>query len=402
MTTPPARTEVASAAKAADEASERLPRVLLVDDEPALLRIYGRTLEKGGYAVDVAPEGEVAAKLLASRRYDVIVTDISMPGLDGIQLLRTVRRRDADVPVILMTGAPTLETAVSAVEGGALRYLLKPFDGKKLLEVVGQAHVLHQLACLRREAVAHLGGMGKLVTGRAELEESFERALRTLWIAYQPIVSWRERRAVAFEALVRSHDERLPNPGALFEAADRLGRLRDLGRAIRARIAPSVMSAPAERVFVNVHPEELDDEALYDETSPLSLVATKVTLEITERSHLENVRDLEARLGRLRDLGFRICIDDLGAGNASLTSFTTLRPEVVKFDMGLVRGLASDPTRRRIVGSMHELFDKLGVEVVAEGIETPEDRDALVEIGCDRLQGYLFARPGPSFPAPVF
>src|SRR6185312_10851529 len=90
--------------------------------------------------------------------------------------------------------------------------------------------------------------------------------------------------------------------------------------------------------------------------------------------------------------------DALGAGYAGLTSFTLLEPEVVKLDMELVRGIDSHRTKRSIVTSMVTLCHDMGATVVAEGVETPAERDALVDLGCDLLQGYLLAKPAPPFP----
>ncbi len=180
----------------------------------------------------------------------------------------------------------------------------------------------------------------------------------------------------AFEALVRSREAKLPHPGALLDAAERLDRLPDLGRAIRARV-----EAPAEGlVFVNLHPMDLLDEHLYSSDAALSRLAARVVLEITERSSLDRVPDVRARIDRLRELGFRVAIDDLGAGYAGLAAFAALNPEVAKIDMSLVRGVDGDPVRQRLIGSMIALCRDLGIELVAEGVETPAERDALIAV----------------------
>ena len=93
--------------------------VLLVDDDRALLRILGMLLRKMGFKVATAEDGAQATGLARSRSFDAIVSDINMPDMDGLQLLRTIREQDLDVPVILMTGNPGLETAMQAVELGA-------------------------------------------------------------------------------------------------------------------------------------------------------------------------------------------------------------------------------------------------------------------------------------------
>ncbi len=104
--------------------------------------------------------------------------------------------------------------------------------------------------------------------------------------------------------------------------------------------------------------------------------------------------DLRERIKALRALGYRLAIDDLGAGYAGLTSFTALEPDVVKLDMALVRRCDSEPMKQQLIRSMTSLCRELGALVVAEGIETPAERDTVAGLGCDLLQGYLLGRPG--------
>ena len=120
-------------------------------------------------------------------------------------------------------------------------------------------------------------------------------------------------------------------------------------------------------------------------------------LEITERSSLETVPDIEAKIAALRAIGFRIAIDDLGSGYSGLTSLVQLRPEFVKFDRVLVDGVHDSPPRAKLLQSMEGLCREFGIRTIAEGVERAEDERALVEIGCDLLQGYHFARPAKGF-----
>jgi EAL domain-containing protein (putative c-di-GMP-specific phosphodiesterase class I) len=279
-----------------------------------------------------------------------------------------------------------------------MRYLVNPFDLELLTTAVTQARRIHRIAKLRRQAVALLGTANRQLGDRTALEASFERAMGSLWMAYQPIVSCSRREIHAFEALLRSREPTLPTPGALLEAAERLDRLPALGRAIRDRVAASVGAAPAQAIFVTLHTRDLLDEALYSTSAPLSKVASKVVLEITERASLDEVVDVRARVAALRALGFRVAVDDLGAGFAGLTAFAQLEPEVVKFDMSLVRGLQDSTTRQKLIRSMTGLFREMGIAAVAEGVETHAERDAVLATGCDLLQGYLFAKPGEAFP----
>jgi EAL domain-containing protein (putative c-di-GMP-specific phosphodiesterase class I) len=151
---------------------------------------------------------------------------------------------------------------------------------------------------------------------------------------------------------------------------------------------------------VNLHSADLNDEELFSEGAPLSKMAARVVLEVTERASLYGVKNVATCVARLKALGFQIAIDDLGAGYAGLTSFTQLEPKIAKLDMSLVRGVDADSRRQAIIGSMKKLCDELGMLVVAEGVETAAERDVLADLGCDLLQGYLFARPGRGFGAP--
>jgi EAL domain-containing protein (putative c-di-GMP-specific phosphodiesterase class I) len=374
-------------------------RVLIADDEPMLLRGLSRVLSRAGFDVVTVSDGKQAADLLTTQEFDAIVSDISMPGMNGIQLLRAARERDLDVPVLLVTGAPAVETAVEALEYGAFQYLTKPVDSKQFEQVVEKAVQLHRMALMKREALALLGGPNGMAGDRAGLEASFARALETLWMAYQPIVRAKEHTLFGHEALLRSTEPTLPHPGAIIDAAERLGRLPDLGRAIRASSAESVEPKPeAGLLFVNLHTRDLLDPTLTSPESPLSRIAKRVVLEITERASLHEIKDIPSRVAQLREMGFQVAIDDLGAGYAGLTSFALLEPEIVKLDMSLVRNVHKQSTKQKLIRSMTGLCKDMGMMVVAEGIETVEERDQLVELGCDLLQGYLFARPGQPFP----
>jgi EAL domain-containing protein (putative c-di-GMP-specific phosphodiesterase class I) len=211
-------------------------------------------------------------------------------------------------------------------------------------------------------------------------------------MAYQPIVRAADSSLFGREALVRAREPSLPHPAALFAAAERLGRVQEFGHAIRDRVARTPLP-PGEAVFVNLYTQELLDEALYSSDSALGRIAPGVILEITERSALDALPDLGGRIRALRELGFRIAVDDLGAGYAGLNSFAALEPDVVKLDTSLVRGVHESPIKQRLVASMAGVCKEIGTLVVAEGVETEAERQALVELGCDLLQGHLIGRP---------
>jgi EAL domain-containing protein (putative c-di-GMP-specific phosphodiesterase class I) len=378
-------------------------RVLLVDDDADVRRDYAKLLRSTGCTVETAADGREAIARLGAG-FDLIVSDISMPQMSGTQFLRAVRERDLDIPVILMTGAPGLESAVEAVEHGAFRYLTKPVALDTLAQVVRRAIHMHALARLKREALALVDAQGMNIGDRTALEARFENALEQLWIAYQPIVSCSERGVFGYEALVRSGEPSLPSPADLFDAAERLDRLHDLGRTIRKEVARSASVAPQDAtLFINVHTADLEDFELCSSNGPLAPFASRVVLEITERATLERVKGLGTRTSKLRQLGFRLAVDDLGAGYAGLTSLTQLEPEFVKLDRLLVRNVDASARKRSVIGSMLRLCGReLGMQVIAEGVETAAERDVLAMEGCDLQQGFLFAKPERAFAWPQF
>jgi EAL domain-containing protein (putative c-di-GMP-specific phosphodiesterase class I) len=378
---------------AQEPAAPRRGRILVVDDERDLLDVLATMLAETGWQVDTAGNGREALTLVDANRFEVILSDIDMPGMSGVELLREIRGRDLDVPVLLITGHPRVDTAVEALEHGALRYLRKPIRERDLLTAVEDASRLHRMARLKREALAAVGLEDRLPSDRAGLEARFGHALASLRLVFQPIVRAEDGSVFGYEALVRTDEPSIPNPGSLFEAAERLRRVHELGGSIRDRAAAFLTQVPSLTLFVNLHALELTDDSLLSPASALSGHAQSVVLELTERSSFEHIPNLRARVSLLRRMGFRLAVDDLGAGYAGLTSFAALNPHVVKLDMSLVRGADQEPVKQRLIGSMATLCKEFGIMVVAEGIETPAERDTVTALGCDLIQGFLIGRP---------
>jgi EAL domain-containing protein (putative c-di-GMP-specific phosphodiesterase class I) len=359
--------------------------VLLVDDDPLVLRAVERMLLGAGFTVERATDGQTAARLVMAGGFGVVVSDIHMPGFTGTEMLDVLRSYGCDIPVILMTGSPTIETAKDAVELGAVQYMTKPLDRAALIKAVDRALKQHKKP---REA--------------AEIDPAqsagFERALGSLWMAFQPIVSLSAGCPIAYEALVRSKEPGFLGPGPLLEHAEKSHRLPELGRAIRELCADAAANVPrGAALFVNCHVQDLSDPDLFSPRSPLASYAERVVLEITERGALDDVDDAQTRIKRLRGLGFRVAIDDLGAGYAGLSSVAVLEPDFVKLDMSLTRDLDSSPVRMRLVESMIDACRDVGMSCVAEGVETRAELEALRALRCDLLQGYHFAKPAPEF-----
>jgi len=375
-------------------------RILVAEAEDAHLSAHASALGRAGFAVDLAGDGGTARAFLAANPYAAIVADAGLHGLDAIGLLRVARSRDLDVPLVVVTGAAHVGLSAVAVQQGALCFLEKPVASDLLCATLSYAVKLHRLAKLRRKALDELGGNWSQLGDRVALEQVFERAFGCLSIAFQPIISWSNRRVIGHEALLRSSDPSLPDPSSVLAVAERLGRIDQIGRLVRERVARSMARAPAEYVFVNMHAHELLDGELYSASAPLSQFGKRIVIEISEHALLDDVSHLESRAEALRKLGFRLAMDNLGPGYPGLSSFARLRPEFAKYDLSLVRGIDQNPAQADIVAEMTALLGAMNTRVIAAGIESIAERDAVVAAGVDLLQGFAFSKPDMTYRQP--
>ncbi|MDH5490384.1 MAG: EAL domain-containing protein [Myxococcales bacterium] len=359
-------------------------RVLLVEDEAMLGRAYARVLCAAGYEVRLACDGDAALAALEDASVDLVLSDLHMPSLGGLSLLKALRERDEDAPVVLMTGSPSSETVAEAMDAGAAGYLLKPVAQAELLDAIGRALLEHGE---EREA--------KQIVARIHQDEHlFEAALEKLYPVYQPIVSWSERRIVGYEAFAHSAEPALSGPWVLLAAATSLDRVGDLRRVIRTLAPMPFLREPLRPpLFLTLHEEDLREDGLLDPRSPLALMADRVVLEITPtQCDARSIRSLGG-IGQLQRMGFGVAIDELGAGYAGLEELASLRPSLVKLDPALVRDVHRSETAQRLIRSLVEVYEPLDLEVVGQGIECAEELHALVALGCDRLQGDLLSPP---------
>ena len=262
---------------------------MIVDDEPITARGYARALTSAGYKVTVARAGREGAALARSKRFDVIVSDIAMPDMDGLALLRDIRQSDLDVPMIFMTGSPALETAMEAIEYGAFRYLLKPVPLESLLEVVNRAVAVHKLARVRREASAAQGAGG-------EADRRSRRAWRRGSRRRSTSCGWPRSRSCRGRGGASSRTRRCCGRTSRRCAARSTSSTPPSGwgrppssAASSARHVAALLAGtrPAGHVFVNLHPADLEDRELYADDGALTPYASQVVLEITERAALD-------------------------------------------------------------------------------------------------------------------
>lgn len=223
-------------------------------------------------------------------------------------------------------------------------------------------------------------------------------ANRSVRFVYQPIISVRGQQPIAYEALCRPTSPAYRHVGDLLDAAARTGRIVELGKMTRSvAISPLSNLASECRLFVNVHPQELESGALLEADSDMHAVANRIVLEITETDQIADYDLARQRINELRKLGYRIALDDFGAGYQGFNSLAMLEPDFVKLDMGIVRGITNDSRAARLVRHIREFCDGEGIRTIAEGVETVEEYRTLLGLGLDLMQGYLFAKPADPF-----
>jgi diguanylate cyclase (GGDEF)-like protein len=252
--------------------------------------------------------------------------------------------------------------------------------------------------------------MREAASTRLMLERHLRRALERdeLRVVYQPVVDVRDSSVVGMEALLRWHCEALGpvSPAEFVPIAERTGLILPIGRFVLARAVEQMAAWHAAgfdglRVSVNLSASQLADEQLPDLLAELlathGVSGEPLLLELTETALMHQATDQPLQmLERLRATGAGIVLDDFGTGYSSLARLSSLRLAAVKIDRSFIAVMESDVGARAVVTAVMQMAGPLGCAVVAEGIETVEQRDLLAALGCPRAQGYLFGRPAPA------
>jgi EAL domain-containing protein (putative c-di-GMP-specific phosphodiesterase class I)/ActR/RegA family two-component response regulator len=364
-------------------------QVLIVDDEPRIVAALSRALGPLQAQITTAHDLRSARAALGDRAFDLALVDQNLPDGLGSALLRELVQLQPACARVLVTGETRVPRVMGAVNEADLhQFLAKPFSPAQALDAVGAAldQSAARLAVMRRARDPD-GGRSTL----SQLLDSDD-----LFLAWQPIVG-AHGGLLGAEALLRSRRPGLETPAALLGLAHEHQLIRQVGRAVAARVAQALPRLPpGARLFVNVHPDELaDPAALADQLAPMAGAADRITLELTGEA-LERWADtLPRRLQLLRDLGFSLALDDLGAGKGALTLLAELGPSWIKTHPSLVRGVDQRAPIRRMVQMVMAFAEASGAQVVAEGVETEAEARALAELGVPWLQGFWVARPAP-------
>lgn len=243
---------------------------------------------------------------------------------------------------------------------------------------------------------------------RLSLERDLREALGTnqLSVFYQPQIDVRNGEVIGLEALIRwQHPNRgFVPPSELIAVAEQSELISEIGKFALARVCEDIPDLHAQlkslqRVAVNVSGKQVRDPEfpnLVDSLArDLGISVKSIELEITETEALDDAANTLLALRDLRQRGFRIGIDDFGTGFSSLSYLRRFPVDTLKLDRAFVREIASTPVDRGIAHAILTLAAGLSLDTVAEGVERPDQREILIELGCHVMQGFLFARPTP-------
>jgi diguanylate cyclase (GGDEF)-like protein len=238
-------------------------------------------------------------------------------------------------------------------------------------------------------------------TLEAELRRAIPAGELVPW--FQPVIDTQTGEIMGLEVLARwNHPEQgLLSPAAFVPVAEELGLIRAIDEAIFeaacARAAPWVKAGLIERISCNVSPRDLLDPAfsrkLIQRLAQTDLPATALTVEVTETFLLQDMALARRHIERLAAKGVRIALDDFGTGYSNLRALMNLPIHTVKLDRSLIADVGRDARVSKLVASMLHAARSLGISIVAEGVEHEAQALFLRTAGCDRMQGYYFARP---------
>ena len=282
-----------------------------------------------------------------------------------------------------------------------------PFDDNNASTLIQHADIALYAAknAGRDQFCLHTLALDEAIQAAQETRTMLEHALHEnrLLLHYQPIVSGAGA-LLGVEALIRLHhpEKGLLPPAAFFTALDHPRLARPIGRfvldaALRQGTIWQTQGLPL-RISVNISTRHLLDARFLDDLKEVlwrypDLPPSQVEIEITESAPLADIHGAQVLLRACNDLGVRVALDDFGTGNASLSYLQQLPAQSIKIDRSFVRDILNDPKDLAIVAAVITASRMLGLEVIAEGVETTAHATLLVKMGCSQLQGYLFSKP---------
>lgn len=367
--------------------------LLVVDDEPDFLDLIEQIAVGVGFEVLSAGTAAVFFEQLARRRPAVVVLDLQLPGMDGVEVLRNLARQTVEAGILLVSGMDHRVLMSARQLGESL--------GLKMLGVLQKPAMIEDIEAVLTK---HLDRSAQLDAD--DLRRGIEEL--ELVVQYQPKLlrlakGWQIRSA---EALVRWQHPRLGLllPGKflpLAEGNDLIAAITDfvLSDAIR-QAGRWRLQGNEVGVAVNLSPALVRDIGFPDRLSRLlreyDLPPELLTIEVTEASSLHDAELVTDVFTRLRVKGIGLSLDDFGTGTSSITQLYRLPFTEVKIDGTLVAEVPHTQAAATVVRAIVELAHRLSLSVCAEGIETDAAFEFMDEIGCEALQGQLISKALPA------
>lgn len=364
-------------------------RLLIIDDERAFADLIARVAGEAGYAVEVADSAVAFLHRLDRWKPSLLVVDLQMPDVDGVQLLRMLAERRECCPIILASGMDrrTLQSARRlAMERG--------LTIAGMVQKPARVTVLRELLQSQTSVAADEIGVDRL----AEAIRNDE-----LRVMYQPVVDIRTRAMTGVEALARwmPRDGLKVPPEHFIALAEESGLIVGLTERILDKVLAQAVvwhrSGRSLRVALNLSVnclQALDfPDRLAERCRLAGVPAEMLRLELTETATMRYADRMMDILTRLRLKGFEISLDDFGVGYSSLKLLHRLPVSELKIDRSFVADMAADRDSAVIAKTIIDLARNLDLSVVAEGIEDESTLRMLEDFGCDYGQGYFFSPP---------
>ncbi len=364
-----------------------MARILLLDSQPASRLARRMLLQMDGHdVVDASSVSEGRAAVANGLTVDGVVV-VKDPGQgDDVGWMFDLRKLRPAWARVLVGDGMDLQTMVEAVNLGAPHQVLTEGGTRDpLVRSVRQALDLARDAA--RDARQSSSGDGRERLTRLMAGPDFRIALQPIYTSGGGLLG--------HEVLIRSRDPVLRGPLAVLEEAAQQRMLDAVLHAVVRRAEPVVHELPAEQLlFLNLHAEDLRDPTLLVRTlAPLEDVAHRVVLEITGHAYNRWTDSLRTRLQPVLSQGYRIAVDDIGAGEGALVLLSEASPAFIKAHDSIVRDLNRSGHKRRLVEMLCHFATGAGAQLVAEGVEREDEAQALREAGVGFLQGFLFGVP---------